>query len=795
MDSETLTIERFARQTERTAGEVGWGSTVGALGISERYISEYITLVSSRWEDLKPIKLRTMFQPLGETLIALSAMTCGFGLCVDGEPYLSAQTEKLGKALEQERYGYEVSNWDKSFAKLTEEAVKKARRSSKYRKALFRSLAQKKGFKFERLSRQDTMKVGAWLLSILVSGPVFRQTEDGPLTLSEEALAVSDEVVRRTMELHPVLLPVKAPPEPWEAPTATIQGHHIPLVRTHDKFAQKVVSASLKAGFMSDFMEAVSIEQSVSYRINLPIVELVRWCYENGVKVEGLPPKDDLPIPEHGDWEAMSDVEKRLWKVSASTTRGLNRSYLGQRLMLQHDLAAAEWLGDDPFWTHCNVDYRGRMYPLPSFNFQRGDYVRAMFKFAKGKPLGERGLYWLKVHLANCGDFGKVSKKPFDERVKWVEENEDLIFWTATAPKDDLRWTEADSPFLFVAACQAYMHSWDIDNYHCDIPISFDGSCSGLQHLGAMTRDEGTCELVNLTDTSQPQDVYQVVADSVKAQVEADLSSGNPEVVEMARRSLAYGIDRKLVKRNVMTFSYSSQKFGMAEQHREDTMQPLKYEVMRGSRKEHPFGGDDGYRASIYLAGITYDAIERVVHRPAQAMRFLREIALVLGHEGRPLVWHTPLGLPVVLRYPKSKTSRVYLWLSDKGVKTRVKAIIPQEAPGIDKRRAANAIAPSFVHSLDANHLHCVVLSAKKEGIDDLALVHDSFGCQAGDAERVREIIKEEFKRQYQNNDVLFDIWREAHAQLHTDWYRLPPLPEKGNYDINEVMNAEYAFA
>jgi DNA-directed RNA polymerase len=57
--------------------------------------------------------------------------------------------------------------------------------------------------------------------------------------------------------------------------------------------------------------------------------------------------------------------------------------------------------------------------------------------------------------------------------------------------------------------------------YVSSLPVSFDGSCSGLQHLCAMTRArEG--ELVNLTPHEVPQDVYQEVADRVKARLEKE---------------------------------------------------------------------------------------------------------------------------------------------------------------------------------------------------------------------------------------------------------------------------------
>ena len=238
-------------------------------------------------------------------------------------------------------------------------------------------------------------------------------------------------------------------------------------------------------------------------------------------------------------------------------------------------------------------------------------------------------------------------------------------------------------------------------------------------------------------------------------------------------------------------------------------MVPLHYEVLAGKRGAHPFevAADTfttkaghtvvtpGYTASRFLARVVYNAITETVGRPAVAMGFLQGIARTLAHEGKPTSWHTPLGFPVVMRYPNVTTTRVKLLLHDKGVQREIKPSIAVELAGIDKRRSASAVAPSFVHSLDACHLMMVALAAKADGITNMAFVHDSFGCLPNDADRFRDVIREQFYDLYHHNDVLFDILREAAGQLDTSWHRLPNLPDKGHYDLNEILEAQYAFA
>ena len=57
-----------------------------------------------------------------------------------------------------------------------------------------------------------------------------------------------------------------------------------------------------------------------------------------------------------------------------------------------------------------NLDFRGRAYPIsPHFNHLGGDLTRSLFLFWDGKELGEEGLNWLKIQLANVYGVDKES--------------------------------------------------------------------------------------------------------------------------------------------------------------------------------------------------------------------------------------------------------------------------------------------------------------------------------------------------------------------------------------------------
>lgn len=51
--------------------------------------------------------------------------------------------------------------------------------------------------------------------------------------------------------------------------------------------------------------------------------------------------------------------------------------------------------------------------------------------FYEGKPLGERGLRWLKIHLANV--YG-LDKMKLDEREQFAEDSIEFVFDSADKP-------------------------------------------------------------------------------------------------------------------------------------------------------------------------------------------------------------------------------------------------------------------------------------------------------------------------------------------------------------------------
>jgi DNA-directed RNA polymerase len=578
---------------------------------------------------------------------------------------------------------------------------------------------------------------------------------------------------------------------------------------------------------MAPALKGLNALQAVPFTINTWLLDVIVDCYNKGIKVDGIPRRTQLEVPARMDDEEFKQLTVDQRRLLSKTIRGLNRANranIADTVQFVEDIETAQRLAPAERWyTPMNWDWRTRTYALTRFNFQREDRVRSLFLFANGKPIGEEGIKWLKIHVANCGAFKDekkvgIDKKSFEERVQWVDDNLADIRDYVQRPLYRTEWTQADAPFLFLAAARELVSAIDAHKagreYVTHLPTGWDGSCNGLQHLCLMTRDTQG-RLVNLTDNSEPSDVYQVVADLAKELIVADLDNheimGKPDddrperkttapISQLAAMALAFGVDRKLVKRNCLTFSYSSKEFGMSEQHFEDTMAPLELKLLKKELERHPFGDtDDEWRlASRYLANRVLKAIKTVVRLPAEAMEFMQKLAKALAHEGKPLRWTTPAGVPCINRYHESTTERVELFCYDKGVKirTRITVATGYEKP-IAKEKAAAGIAANLTHSMDASHLLLSVGNAVDAGITDIATVHDSFGCLACDAPLFLKIIRETLKRMYEDHDILAELFESARADLtEANHDKLPQeLPQKGTLDLTEILNARYAFA
>lgn len=680
----SLAMDKLQKREDRAEANAGYGSTVGGMAITTNYLAKVTEGVTKELNGPRPrsntydFRLQRFLRNLEPEVIALAILQAG--LRSVGMAITSSQREavmRIGVALNNELWAAKLLQTNKKLAAKVEKTVRE-----KYGKVDLRVNAAKRlaakgdadgnAFVMQEWTNSELAHAGNWGMNILldVMPDVFELTDPETFKgerlwrMTETAKDLAAAAVRETVLRSPVYQPRTEKPKAWDSfimrfaeDARTLDRSQ--LIRTYHKDVMAAARHGISSGAMAPALHGLNILQSVPFRINTWIMDTIIDCYNHGIEVDGVPFRNSLEVPKRKtdeEFKAMSVEERKLLSKKIRGLHKANRANDADTVQFEEDIETAKRTASaERFYTPMNWDWRTRTYSLARFNFQREDRVRSMFLFANGKPIGTEGIWWLKVHVANCGAFKDankigIDKKPFEERVKWVEDNIADIADYVKRPLYRTEWTQADSPFLFLAACRELIECDNDPSYVTHLPTAWDGSCNGLQHLFLMCRDpEG--RLVNLIDTQAPEDIYQVVADEAKKLIEAD--AGNMELFgkpddkkperktvatfdKLAKMALAFGVDRKLVKRNVMTFSYASKEFGMSEQHFEDTMAPQELKLLKKEIAHHPFGDDeDEWRlASRYLAKRVLAAIKQVVRMPSIAMAFMQVLAKALAHEG-----------------------------------------------------------------------------------------------------------------------------------------------------------------
>lgn len=605
-----------------------------------------------------------------------------------------------------------------------------------------------------------------------------------------------DQQHDRCSSMDPIHLPMLVRPRRWRSPT--YGGYLSP--RAGNRFVKqrnKPYHEELRGVDIDAVYEAVNHIQDTPWRINREVLEVMQAAWSDGTSLGGLPQRNDDPVPAKPHDIDTNDEARAEWKRAAASVYAKNAERISARMALMQGLwTARRFVDEERIYFPHELDFRGRVYPIATFgpSPQGSDWQKALIHFADGKPLGLQGLRWLQIHIANLFGVDKVS---FLARLDWVSENIDALLDSGANPLDGQRfWTTADSPFCALAACMELNAALQLDDptqYESRIPVALDGSCSGLQHFSAMLRDEEGGRAVNLLPSETPADVYMAVASVAQAEADATptITYENAEGDEVTIPNPWRGgkVNRKIAKRPTMTYCYSATRFGM-QQMIHQTLREIDRENELAGKGPH-LGGVDNYHAAMWLSHVLYRAIRSTVKSAAAAMDWLREAAQVAAKADLPLWWETPMGLPILQEYKKQKGKTIDThWCG-----SRLQVIVQVDEEKIDSRSQANGVAPNFVHSLDASHLQAVALQSRREGIAHLAMIHDSFGAHACDTDRLSEILRETFIKQYEG-DVLRDFYEQLKDQLGEELAaELPEPPQPGSLDLNEVLGAAYTFA
>ncbi|KAK3019132.1 hypothetical protein RJ639_002863 [Escallonia herrerae] len=571
-------------------------------------------------------------------------------------------------------------------------------------------------------------------------------------------------------------MPMLVPPVKW---TGYDEGGYLFLrsyiMRTHGARQQREALKRVPKKQLEPVFEALDTLGSTKWRVNKRVLAVIDRIWASGDVLADLVDRNDIPLPDRPDTEDEALLKKWKWKVK--NVKKENRERHSQRCDTELKLAVARKMKDEEgfFYPH-NLDFQGRAYPMhPHLNHLGSDVCRGILEFAEGRPLGNSGLRWLKIHLANLFACG-VDKLSHEGRIAFTENHLDDIFDSADRPLEGRRWwLNAEDPFQCLAVCINLSEALRSSSPETDIshiPVHQDGSCNGLQHYAALGRDKLGAAAVNLVAGEKPADVYSGIAARVLDIMRKDAQKDPATFPEaLHARVLINQVDRKLVKQTVMTSVYGVTYIGARDQ-------------IKRRLKERGAFAEDGelFGAACYAAKITLTALGEMFEAARSIMSWLGDCAKIIASENQPVRWTTPLGLPVVQPYRK---------LGRHLIKTSLQVLtLQRETEKVMVKRQRTAFPPNFVHSLDGSHMMMTAVACKKAGLN-FAGVHDSYWTHACDVDVLNSILREKFVELYETPilENLLESFQKSFPEL-----TFPPLPERGDFDLGDVVESPYFF-
>jgi len=602
-------------------------------------------------------------------------------------------------------------------------------------------------------NRSIRIKLGAWLLDCIMESSQWfmkqsiRQGRKTSIFVvpTPEFMDIKDEVMANAELFAPLAWPMLIPPKDWTNESAggymlneVMHGHDLVRRGNHSRIQGETPLA---------FLNKI---QKVGYTCNSFTVKVASTLQDKGIAVGKFLPIIHYDLPPKPVDIAENKDSRKAYRRAAAEVMNKRAAEFKKSCRTRMTMEAVDRFKDrDRFFIPWSFDYRGRAYPIPAFlTPQDTDFGKSLIRSADESYITESGKKWLAFQVATT--YG-LDKATMAERLSWTHNNINLIAKVAIDPiRNRVEWEVADEPWQFLAACEEY-YSVVIteERKTTGLFVATDATCSGLQILAGLARDRSTAQLVNVLPADRPQDAYKVVADIAKPNC--------PMHIQKV-------MDRKTVKRTVMTIPYNAKPYSNRSYIR-DALLEKGIEI-------------DKEDLTVTVQAVR-DAMNKVVPGPMSVMKWIEdEVTKAVKRGATELQWVTPSGFVVNQRIMKKQVARLELQLLGR---CQI-SVATDETNEVDINRHRAATAPNLIHSLDASLLHLSIDKFDKP----IALIHDSVLTQAVDMDELSAIIRETYMHLFAEHDYLNDFASQIGAETE------PPII--GDLKPESVIDSTYFF-
>ncbi|XP_015285247.1 PREDICTED: DNA-directed RNA polymerase, mitochondrial [Gekko japonicus] len=701
------------------------------------------------------------------------------------------------------------------------------------------------------------------------------------------------EAAETTLTFDSFVIPMLCPPVPWVSPSF---GAYIlnptKLMRCVDGAVQhQLLLERCPRGNLFSVMDALNQLGNCPWKVNRAILDIVISIFNDkgNEKLDVPPPPSEAPQPTRLALGG-APLTKSALKREMAQCRKKAMEMFSLRMDTLYKLSIARHMGDQAFWFPHNMDFRGRTYPCPPhFNHLGNDLTRAILVFAEGKPLGPRGLDWLKIHLINLT--GLKKKSSLQDRLAYANEimedvldsadrpltsssvlcegqgfqalggrgvreaEESLAIWLAYrlpyAPADTLLdLLEAVSSRALEYPRLRVLGDFSVRASSSQaVDLASSVAALGLSRIGtAPTHQAGhTLDLILEMGRNVDPMMIDVVPQSDHFAPKARLSIPRPS---RFRGELIYahpqrlmdpsGLQNALWERippgsslDELVEDWASQLSKAIDEIallwplrppvpvpkqpapwynpelRRLEWEPRRLEIPQLCTRDKNTTIQISIRefvweASHYLVQQVFNSLREMFSGTREIQGWLTESARHIAKSGRTVEWVTPLGLPIVQPYHRSKTTQVNSSMQTVNLKSRHDA---SQKPDTVKQK--NAFPPNFIHSLDSTHMMLTALHCHRRGLTFVS-VHDCYWTHALTVDIMNQVCREQFVELH-SQPILQDLSKfmlqKYCAKSPTQWrgkaaleYRrlvqlLSKVPNSGDFDLQKVKESTYFFS
>lgn len=234
----------------------------------------------------------------------------------------------------------------------------------------------------------------------------------------------------------------------------------------------------------------------------------------------------------------------------------------------------------------------------------------------------------------------------------------------------------------------------------------------------------------------KPYDLYSIVLKEINKKVSELVKKEDKHILLKTLK-----LDRKLVKRSIMTIPYNVTQHGVVTHLEEFFNKEWKDCNLLYIPKDKKHGVKYVTQSDIFkLASIIKSTLFEMHPELNNLINYFKEMVAIFNALNMPIVWKTPSGLEIKQMYVKSESARIRSGYY-RGATFNI--LIPTNI--ISKISQKNSFMPNLIHSMDAATITQLISKLDHELFKNIYTIHDCFATTACNIPQLNILVRESF--------------------------------------------------